>query len=298
MSSDNNYTSKNAMAAAATYVRSAAADTSTRPKSKKELRAEKKAAKKAAAAAAAAASTNNNDEAKNTVVPTKDEMKEQKYRLKKERRQLQLKERQKEFLRSKKERQKKRKARELHAISGGLDPAALLVAKKERLESERKNKKAKRVEEKQTKKRQKKEQKDALEESKFFFGKDMDVYNKVFNGSGEGEDEEGVRTLEMGVKYKDVTIGKGPTVVTDNSLLTVMYKLKSGKGLLIDSSKKFVFRVGRGNVIRGWDIGVIGMKVGGTRKLIVPPKAGYQGRDIGAGPGALLYFDITVLSCA
>ena len=290
MSSDNNYTSKNAMAAAATYVRSAAAaDTSTRPKSKKELRAEKKAAKKAAAAAAAA-STNSNDEAKNTVVPTKDEMKEQKYRLKKERRQLQLKERQKEFLRSKKERQKKRNARELHDISGGLDPAALA--------EERKNKKAKRLEEKQTKKRQKKEQKDALEESKFFFGKDMDVYNKVFNDSGEGEDEEGVRTLEMGVKYKDVTIGKGPTVVTDNSLLTVMYKLKSGKGLLIDSSKKFVFRVGRGNVIRGWDIGVIGMKVGGTRKLIVPPKAGYQGRDIGAGPGALLYFDITVLSCA
>jgi len=297
MSSDNNYTSKNATAAAATYVRSAA-DTSTRPKSKKELRAEKKAAKKAAAAAA---STNNDDEAKKNTVPTKDdEIREQKYRLKKERRQLQLKERQKEFLRSKKERQKKRKARELHAISGGLDPAVLLAAKKERLEEERKNKKAKRFEEKQTKKRQKKEQKDAVEESKFFFGKDMDVYNKVFNGgsSGEQDDEEGVRTLEMGVKYKDVTIGKGPTVVTDNSLLTVMYKLKSGKGLLIDSSKKFVFRVGRGNVIRGWDIGVIGMKVGGTRKLIVPPKAGYQGRDIGAGPGALLYFDITVLSCA
>lgn len=285
-------TSKNAMAAAATYVRSAA-DTSTRPKSKKELRAEKKAAKRAAAAA----STNNDDDTKKT---KDDEIREQKYRLKKERRQLQLKERQKEFLRSKKERQKKRKARELHAISGGLDPAVLSTAKKERLEEERKNKKAKRFEEKQTKKRQKKEQKDAVEESKFFFGKDMDVYNKVFNGgsSGEQDDEEGVRTLEMGVKYKDVTIGKGPTVVTDNSLLTVMYKLKSGKGILIDSSKKFVFRVGRGNVIRGWDIGVIGMKVGGTRKLIVPPKAGYQGRDIGAGPGALLYFDITVLSCA
>ena len=97
MSSDNNYTSKNATAAAATYVRSAADTSITRPKSKKELRAEKKAAKKAAAA-----STNNDDEAKKNTVPTKDdEIKEQKYRLKKERRQLQLKERQKEFLRSK-----------------------------------------------------------------------------------------------------------------------------------------------------------------------------------------------------
>ena len=41
-----------------------------------------------------------------------------------------------------------------------------------------------------------------------------------------------------------------------------------------------------------------GMAVGGTRKLVVPPKAGYGGKDIGAGPGALLHFDITVLACS
>ena len=260
---------KKAIAAAATYVRTD--DTSTRPKSKKELRAEKKAARKAAAAAEAAPSNE-------TKIPTKEEIKAEKYRLKRERRKQQLIEREKEFQREKKERQRKRKARELHAVGGGEDPVLA----------------AKRLEERKNKKRRKKEQKDALEESKFF-GNDMAVFDKVFNGTGE-EDEEGVRTLEMGVKCKDVVIGKGPTV-ENNSLLTVMYKLKSGKGILIDSSKKFVFRVGRGNVIRGWDIGVLGMAVGGTRKLIVPPKAGYQGQDIGAGPGALLYFDITVLSC-
>lgn len=251
--------------AADTYVRTA--DTYTRPKSKKELRAEKKAAKKAAETAAAGPK-----------IPTKEEIKEEKHRLKKERRKQQLKEREKELLREKKERQRKRKARELHAVGGGLDPVLA----------------AKRLEERKNKKRRKKEQKDAAEESKFF-GQDMAVFDKVFNGTGE-EDEDGVRTLEMGVKCKDVVIGKGPTV-ENNSLLTVMYKLKSGKGILIDSSKKFVFRVGKGNVIRGWDIGVLGMAVGGTRKLIVPPKAAYQGQDIGAGPGALLYFDITVLAC-
>ena len=256
-----NSTSKKAKKAAATYIRTA--DTSTRPKSKKELRAEKKAAKKAAS-----------NEGK---VPTKEEKSEEKLRLKKERRKQQLKEREKAFQREKRERQKKRKARELHSVGGGLDPVLA----------------AKRLEEKKQKKKQKKEQKAAAEESNFF--SDMGVFDKVFNGTGE-EDQEGVRTLELGVKCRDVVIGKGP-IVENNSLVTVMYKLKSGKGILIDSSKKFVFRVGKGNVIRGWDVGVIGMAVGGTRKLIVPPKAGYQGQDIGAGPGALLYFDITVLTC-
>ena len=49
-------------------------------------------------------------------------------------------------------------------------------------------------------------------------------------------------------------------------------------------------------VIQGWDIGLLGMHEGGRRKLIVPPKAGYGSQDIGAGSGAMLYFDITLLS--
>ena len=95
-----------------------------------------------------------------------------------------------------------------------------------------------------------------------------------------------------------MVIGKGQ-VVQNNSLVTVRYKLKGGKfNTVIDSSKKFIFRVGKGEVIQGWEVGVQGMAVGGTRKLVVPPKAGYGGKDIGAGPGALLYFDITVLACS
>merc|ERR1712194_602103 len=102
-----------------------------------------------------------------------------------------------------------------------------------------------------------------------------------------------------GVKCMDVIVGKGVNVIQNYSLVTVMYKLSGGKfgGAVIDRSNKFTFRVGKGEVIRAWDIGVLGMANGGRRKLIVPPKAGYGGQDIGAGPGALLYFDITVLSC-
>ena len=46
-------------------------------------------------------------------------------------------------------------------------------------------------------------------------------------------------------------------------------------------SSDFSFKVGKGDVIKGWDIGVRGMRRGGTRVLLVPPKAGYGNRDIG-----------------
>lgn len=119
------------------------------------------------------------------------------------------------------------------------------------------------------------------------------------NGAGEEDEAKSVfQTLEMGVQFVDVAVGKGPEIVQDNSLLTVRYKLTGGKyGVVIDSSKKFTFRVGKGEVVKGWEIGVRGMAVGGVRKLIIPPKAGYGGEDIGAGPGGLLFFDISVLSC-
>mmetsp|Transcript_10685 Transcript_10685/g.23640 ORF Transcript_10685/g.23640 Transcript_10685/m.23640 type:complete len:248 (-) Transcript_10685:217-960(-) len=114
----------------------------------------------------------------------------------------------------------------------------------------------------------------------------------------EDETESGFRTLGMGITYNDVVVGKGPEIVQNNSLLTVRYKLTGGQyGVLIDSSKKFTFRVGKGEVIKGWEIGVLGMAVGGTRKLVIPPKAGYGKQDIGAGPGGLLFFDVSVLSC-
>jgi FKBP-type peptidyl-prolyl cis-trans isomerase len=125
----------------------------------------------------------------------------------------------------------------------------------------------------------------------------------------------GMTTLAMGVQYKDVILvgtsipnkskgkGGGSSVAGSRTLsvqrgdvVTVKYKLTSGQtGYLLDRGNKFTFRVGKGEVIQGWDIGILGMTIGIRRTLIVPPKAGYGSKDIGAGPGTILHFDITVL---
>jgi FKBP-type peptidyl-prolyl cis-trans isomerase len=104
--------------------------------------------------------------------------------------------------------------------------------------------------------------------------------------------------LKKGVRYRDVVAGTGP-VVQDRKKIRVAYVLRAKErfGKIIDSSNDFRFRVGRGEVIQGWDIGVLGMKRGGKRYLLVPPQAAYGQRNVGAGKGGLLFFEITVLAC-
>lgn len=106
------------------------------------------------------------------------------------------------------------------------------------------------------------------------------------------------QTLRLGVQYKDITIGNGP-LVQDRKKVRVSYKLRVEHrcGKVIDSSKDFRFRLGKGEVIKGWDIGLVGMRQGGVRHLIVPPKAGYGSKDVGAGRGGQLFFEVSLLSC-
>ena len=115
------------------------------------------------------------------------------------------------------------------------------------------------------------------------------------------ESKEGFTTLAKGVKYQDVSLGTGPAV-RDRKKVHVRYVLRAKshvKGKILDSSENFGFRLGRGEVIQGWDIGLEGMKVGGVRRLVVPPLAGYgSGKDVGAGKGADLYFQIDLLHVA
>ena len=116
---------------------------------------------------------------------------------------------------------------------------------------------------------------------------------------GRTDATSGMTTLPNGVQYKDVVVGKQGPAVQSKSLVTVKYRLTGGKlGALIDSNNKFTFRVGKGEVILGFDAGVQGMRPGGRRQLVVPPKAGYGSQDIGGGPGAVLHFDITMLAVA
>jgi FKBP-type peptidyl-prolyl cis-trans isomerase len=126
--------------------------------------------------------------------------------------------------------------------------------------------------------------------------RDLEILQSMRNGSKD--EATGLTTLERGVQYKDVKVGSGPGVVQTGQVVTVAYQLRAKGSLnVLDSSKNFKFRVGKGEVILGWDIGVVGMLEGGKRHLIVPPKAGYGSQDIGGGAGATLCFDITALHC-
>lgn len=99
----------------------------------------------------------------------------------------------------------------------------------------------------------------------------------------------------------DLVVGTGATAVTGNRL-TVAYtgwlydtSKTDGKGTKFDSSPNFAFTLGVG-VIQGWNQGVAGMKVGGQRRLIIPPSLAYGSTSPGAGipPNATLVFDITL----
>lgn len=100
---------------------------------------------------------------------------------------------------------------------------------------------------------------------------------------------------------KDVKVGTGKEA-KDGNTVTVHYTGTLTNGKKFDSSKDrkqpFSFQLGRGEVIKGWDRGVKGMKVGGVRKLIIPAHLGYGDRGAGADipGGATLLFDVELLN--
>ena len=108
----------------------------------------------------------------------------------------------------------------------------------------------------------------------------------------------GQRTIEN-VGITDKTIGSGPEAQQGNRVkVHYVGKLKtSGKVFDASTKKPFQFRLGAGEVIRGWDVGVKGMRVGGQRTLVIPPEKAY-GRH-GAPPtipgNAWLVFDVKLL---
>jgi FKBP-type peptidyl-prolyl cis-trans isomerase FkpA len=103
----------------------------------------------------------------------------------------------------------------------------------------------------------------------------------------------------------DLVVGTGATASSGNRV-TVAYtgwlfdaSQPNNKGRQFDSNTAFPFVVGVGQVIKGWDQGVPGMRVGGQRRLVIPPELGYGSAGAGGGtipPNAALVFDITLIS--
>lgn len=106
------------------------------------------------------------------------------------------------------------------------------------------------------------------------------------------------------LQIKDTTVGSGATATAGQNV-TVHYtgwlSQNGQRGRKFDSSKDrgepFVFPLGAGHVIQGWDEGVQGMKVGGVRELTIPPEMGYGARGAGGviPPNATLIFEVELL---
>jgi FKBP-type peptidyl-prolyl cis-trans isomerase len=103
------------------------------------------------------------------------------------------------------------------------------------------------------------------------------------------------------LKVEDVRVGTGATVKSGDTLVT-HYVGRLTTGEEFDSSRTrgqpFKFRFGTGTVIKGWDQGLAGMKVGGVRRLTIPPDLAYgeRGTPPKIGPNATLVFEVELIS--
>ncbi|MCU7924022.1 MAG: FKBP-type peptidyl-prolyl cis-trans isomerase [Candidatus Thiodiazotropha sp. (ex Dulcina madagascariensis)] len=109
-----------------------------------------------------------------------------------------------------------------------------------------------------------------------------------------------VKITDSGLKYEDLSEGSGG-VAAAGQRVSVHYTgwLKDGDKFdsSLDRDQPFDFTLGKGMVIRGWDEGVAGMKVGGKRRLTIPSQLGYGSRGTGGviPPNATLVFDVELL---
>ena len=109
-----------------------------------------------------------------------------------------------------------------------------------------------------------------------------------------------MQTTTTGLQFEDLQVGTGESPKPGQTVI-VHYTGWLTDGSKFDSSmdraQPFEFSIGRGQVIKGWDEGVMSMKVGGKRKLTIPPDLGYGARGAGGviPPNATLIFEVDLL---
>lgn len=120
------------------------------------------------------------------------------------------------------------------------------------------------------------------------------------NSAGNLPNLSGMTTTASGLQYKDTQIGSGAEA-TPGKMVSVHYTGWLQNGVKFDSSldrgQPFTLNVGVGQVIPGWDEGLVGMKVGGKRLLVIPPELGYgaAGSPPVIPPNATLIFEVELL---
>jgi len=125
--------------------------------------------------------------------------------------------------------------------------------------------------------------------------------NKIIAPSGSPVSTAPVRTLADGLQLQDIQEGSG-AAATAGKTVSVNYTGWLTDGTKFDSSldrgQPFQFELGAGMVIKGWDEGVAGMKVGGIRRLVIPPALGYGAAGAGGviPPNATLIFEVQLLA--
>lgn len=128
----------------------------------------------------------------------------------------------------------------------------------------------------------------------------MGMLSLTFGVGGSMAENNQEVTTSSGLKYVDQVVGAGEAAVAGKNV-SVHYTgwLENGKKFdsSVDRGEPFSFPLGAGRVIKGWDEGVQGMKVGGKRKLTIPSDLGYGSRGAGGviPPNATLIFDVELL---
>ncbi len=131
------------------------------------------------------------------------------------------------------------------------------------------------------------------------FGSSSSTTNGNPTGATTTQEDMNITT---GVKTTDEVVGTGPVAAVGDTV-TVNYVGTLTNGTVFDSSiarnQPFTFHLGAGEVIRGWDEGLVGMRVGGTRKLTIAPDFAYGDRAVGPIPAnSILIFEVNLLNVA